>query len=83
MIVPIAFNFISFFQFNLAIPDNQRIKTYAKQLLAKELPRAGHPLNIEVTLETAEVRERISLKYVNMQIADFLSLIIFLIRSII
>ncbi|XP_072034921.1 autophagy-related protein 13-like isoform X2 [Amphiura filiformis] len=40
--------------FNLAIPDNQRIKAYAKQLLAKELPRVGHPLNIEVTLETAE-----------------------------
>ncbi|XP_072172268.1 autophagy-related protein 13-like [Diadema setosum] len=40
--------------FNLAIPEKAAVKTHAKKLLATDIPRVGHPLNVEITLETAE-----------------------------
>ncbi|XP_063961013.1 autophagy-related protein 13-like [Lytechinus pictus] len=40
--------------FNLAIPEKANVKSHAKKLLMTEIPRAGYPLNVEITLETAE-----------------------------
>eukprot|EP00057_Strongylocentrotus_purpuratus_P021466 XP_011675940.1 PREDICTED: autophagy-related protein 13 isoform X1 [Strongylocentrotus purpuratus] len=40
--------------FNLAIPEKATVKSHAKKLLMTDIPRAGYPLNVEITLETAE-----------------------------